>query len=395
MKKAILVLSSLAVCGAANAVEDVNAPSFRLGGVSVYPGLAAVVKSDSNIYRAKSATSSVISVLSPSVAFKADKNANAYSLTYAADVGSYTRDVADNFIDQNVLGQADLELSSRSALTIKPEYIIGHDARGSTFGAGTATPNTYKSTGITGSWTYGADEAMARTVLDLGYNTRTYDNNPTVTAAYSKATTTVGGTVYFRVSPNTSLLAHAKNTGINYADDVAATAAQGSGDGAENRFMVGAKWEATAQTTGEFKVGQVQKKFNKTYSNYSGASWEGGLTWSPVSFLNVDFDASKKPTESTFATAKTIVVGNTGIKVAYDLNDRVTLSASGSQVKEEFVGATVPRNDTTNNFGLKAEYKVRNWLIGGLEYTNAAKTSSDATADFKRNIMAVSLRSSL
>jgi hypothetical protein len=184
------------------------------------------------------------------------------------------------------------------------------------------------------------------------------------------------------------LLAHGKHTGLNYKDDVAAV----PGDSNEQRFMLGAKWEATAQTTGEFKLGQVQKKFNdSTYTNYNSTAWEGGLTWSPLSYLNLDFDASKKPTESTFNGARTIVVGNTGLNIGFNVNDRVTVSANGSQVKEEFIGTS--RSDSTDNLGLKAEYKVRSWLLGVVEYSNAVKTSTDNTANFKRDIFVVSLRS--
>ena len=32
-------------------------------------------------------------------------------------------------------------------------------------------------------------------------------------------------------------------------------------DGNEQRVMIGAKWEATAQTSGEVKVGQLKKKY--------------------------------------------------------------------------------------------------------------------------------------
>lgn len=269
-----------------------------------------------------------------------------------------------------------------------PNFMKGHDPRGSTFGAATAAPNTWSNSGLGGSWTYGAEEARIRTILDLGYNSRTYDNNRSITTAYDSALTSVGGTVYFRVMPATSLLLNAKRTGINYKDSASLL------DGSEQRFMTGLKWDATAQTTGEIKVGQLQKKYDSsTLTSYTGAIWEGAVRWSPVSYVNVDVFATRSPVETTLAGSKAINIGNTGMNVAYDLNDRVKLSLSGSQVKEDFIGLT--RVDTTNNFGLKADYKIRNWLIGSAGYTNAAKTSPGGIADYKRGIFAVGVRSAL
>lgn len=387
MKNVILV-SGLIVCGMANAAEESAAPSFQLGGVSVTPGLGVVVKNDSNIYRQKNATASTISVVSPSVLFKADKEELTTSLAYNVDFGNYTKDSADNFVDQQLQGRAEYELNSRNTLTFTPSYMKGHDDRGSTFGAATSKPNKWSGAGISAVWAYGAEEASYRSVLDLGYDARTYDNNRSVTNAYDKTLTSVAGTAYFRVMPNTSLLVHAKNTGINYKDSASLL------DGSEQRLMAGVKWEASAQTTGEIKVGQLQKKYSSsTHTTMTNASWEALINWSPVSYVNVDMSSSKAPVETTLSGSKAINVSNTGVTVAYDLNDRVTFKANGSQVKEDFIGAT--RSDSTDNYGIKAEYKFRSWLIGEASYTNSAKTSNAANADFKKSVFAVGIRSAI
>lgn len=384
----LLLVSGLMVCGLANAAEESAAPSFKLGNVDVIPGLGVAVMNDSNIYRQTNATASTISVVSPSVVFKADKEELTTSLAYLVDIGSYTKDTADNYVDQKVLGEAAFELNSRNTLKFTPSYVIGHDARGSTFGAATTEPNKWSGAGVGAVWNYGAEEAMFRSVLDVGYDARSYDNNRAVTTAYDKTLTTVAGTAYFRVMPNTSLLLHAKNTGINYKDSTSLL------DGGEQRLMAGLKWDASAQTTGEIKVGQLQKKYSSsTNTATTNTSWEGLVSWSPLSYLSVDLNSSKAPVETTLANTKAINVSNTGLTVNYDLNDRVTFIANGSQVKEEFVG--VARSDSTDNYGVKAEYKIRNWLIGEAGYTSSTKTSNAANADFKKAIFSVGIRSAL
>ena len=393
LKSLMLAMAGLFVCGVASAAadEDSSAPAYRIGGVTIYPGMGIVLMSDSNISRLPDAApnrrSSKVMVLSPSVALQARKNAHVFSLDYIADIGRYSNSSADNYVDQQFIGLAELGLTTRSTLKIKPEYEIGHDDRGSTFGTPTAEPNTWHSTSLDGSFSYGAEEARGQAVLDLGYIDHQYQNNRAVTIAYDKTLTSVGGTIYFRVQPKTSLLMHAKHTDISYK----LTGSLLSGK--EDRYMVGVKWEATAQTTGEVKIGQLQKKFDSTLPSYSGGSWEGDVRWSPVSYVNVDMVSSKYPSESTLAGSSTILISNSGANVAYDLNDRVTLHANGYRMKEDFVLAN--RADHTNTYGLKAEYKFRSWLIAGADYTSSAKSSSISLNDYKRNIFMLSLRSVL
>ena len=375
MKK-VLLLSGLMVCGAASAE------------VSVTPGLGLVVKSDSNIYRTKVATSSTVSVLSPSVVLKAEKEALTASLGLKLDAGNYSKSSLNNYLDQKVDGQVGYELSSRSTVKFTPSYIKGHEDKGSTFGVQLPDPNKYTEVGAGGSWKYGAEEARMSTLLDLNYSSRQYDNNRAVTAAYDKNIRSVAGTVYVRVMPKTSLLLNATNKGTNYKSNLSIL------DGNEQAVSVGVKWDATAQTSGEVKVGQMKKKFDApALPSITTASWDGLVHWSPVTYVNVDANTSRTSSESTLLGSNVIMINNAGLSVAYDLNDRVQLSVDGSQVQEDFVG--VGRKDNTNNLGVKAEYKFRSWLIGNATYTNSAKTSNAVGSDYNRNIFMIGLRTAL
>ena len=171
MKK-VLLLSGLMVCGAANAAEEVDVPSFRMGEVSVFPGLGLVVKNDSNIYRTKVATASTVSVLSPSVVLKAEKEALTAGVALMLDAGNYSKASVNNYLDQKVLGQLDYEPTSRSTLKFSPSYIKGHDEKGSTFGVQLADPEEVHRSWCGRSWKYGADEARMSTLLDLNYSSR-------------------------------------------------------------------------------------------------------------------------------------------------------------------------------------------------------------------------------
>ena len=390
LKCAVGYVCLMIAVGAADAAisDDSSAPVIRLGGVTAHPGLSIVEKSDSNIFSSNAnKRSSLITVISPSVVLQAKKDADAYSLAYRADVANYAQSSVDNYVDQSLLGDAELSFSTRATLKLSPEYKIGHDDRGSTFGPGTLEPSTWHSTGIAGSFSYGAEESRGRIVVDAGYQDRQYENNRVVTIAYDKTLRDLAGAFYFRMSPKISTFVQVTDTHIAYKD-IASTL-----NGDERRYLVGATWDATAQTSGSFKLGQLQKKFNSgARTNFTGTGWEGSVRWSPREFVRMDWVSGRKSSEST-GVGNFVLVTNNMLDFGYDLSERTTLHFNAGKVTEDFKGTA--RTDNTESFGLKAEYKLRSWLLGGVEYTDSVKTSTDPTANYNRNIFAVSIRSKL
>ncbi|MGC2166045.1 MAG: outer membrane beta-barrel protein [Gallionella sp.] len=381
----------LVVANQARALNE-DAPVIHFGGVSAYPGVAVVGKYDSNITQQPDndpgKITSKVMVLSPEVILQAEKNANKYSFIYSADIGQYSNSSKDNYVDQHYVGLAEFGLSSRSVLKFQPEYLIGHDDRGSTFASAIGPePNLWHSTLLAGSFSYGAEEARGHLDVDLGYTDIQFRNNVAVTDAYNRNLTNEGGTFYFRVLPKTSVLVNARHTGISYK-------LPGSElNGNEQQLRAGIKWEATALTKGEVQIGALRKTFDASTSPmYSGSSWQADVLWSPLTFVDVNLLSSKQASESTLVGSSALIASNSGANVSYKLNDRLTLQANGFQLKQDFVGTN--RSDTTNTFGLKAEFKMHSWMIGG-EYTNDVKNSSDPGFDFKRSIFTLSVRSPL
>lgn len=370
----------LIAVGAADAAvsDDPSEPAIHFG-------LSIVEKSDSNILSSNAnKRSSLVTLISPSVALRAWNKADAYSLAYRADVASYAKSSADNYVDQSFLGTAKLSLSTRALLNLSPEYKIGHDDRGSTYGIGTLVPNTWHSTGVAGSFIYGAEESRGRIVLDAGYQDRQYQNNRAVTTAYDKTLRDLGGALHLRTSPKIYTFVQVTDTHITYKD------AASTLNGDERRYLIGATWDATAQTSGSFKIGRLQKKFvSAARPTFRGTSWEGAVRWSPREFVRVDWVSGRKPSEST-GVGNFVLVTSNALDFGYDLSERTTLHVNAGKVKEDF--AATARVDNTESYGLKAEYKLRSWLVGDVEYTDSVKKSTDPTARYNRNIFAISFR---
>jgi hypothetical protein len=63
----------------------------------------------------------------------------------------------------------------------------------------------------------------------------------------------------------------------------------------------------------------------------------------------------------------------------------VTSKVSLSRVKTDYAGTS--RNDTVDTLGGTLSYSVLRWLNIGVDYANTNRTSTDSTAEFKRNVM--------
>lgn len=378
------------MAGAADAAvpEDSEAPVIRMGGVSAYPGLAVAEKRNDNLFRSDAnKQSSNITIVSPSVLLQAESGANTYSLAYNADLARYANSSADNYNDQNLSGVAELSFSTRATLTLTPEYRSGHDDRGSTYSAMTAVPNTWRNTGIAGSFSYGSEESIGRIVVDAGTHDVRYQNNRPVTVAFDKAVDNLGGAFYYRVSPKVSAFVQLTGTRIAYKDPATTL----SGD--EQGIQLGVAWKATAQTSGTFKVGQLRKNFDSAArTDFSGTSWEGSVRWSPREFAYVDWITGRKSTEST-GVGDFVLLTNNELDFGYDLSEQTSLHLNVLQLTEDFIRSG--RSDDTTSYGLRADYRLRKWLVLGVEYSRSVKTSTGFTGvspNYTGNIVGVSIR---
>ena len=355
------------------------AGGMPLGPITAYPSIGAALKHDDNLFlNPNNQTRDWIKILTPSVRFEAKQAANTYSLVAGATLGRYNTSTADNYDDYNVNGLADLDLSTRLRARVKADYIDWHDPRGSTNNAISATPDRYHQTYLGGIASYGAPGAQGRVDFELGQLARRYYNNRATTFLSDRDNSDVGATFFWRIAPKTSLLLQAKHTKIDYISD------QSTMDSTENRVLGGVTWEATAKTTGIFKLGVVQKSFtDSARGNTTSPSWEGIIKWSPRTYSNVEFNLAKMPAETTGGVGNYIDKTTTGALWTHQWTSQITTAASASYVTDVYKG--IDRKDNWQNYGLKATYSMRRWLNFGADYTYTVRDSNDNNFDFKRN----------
>jgi hypothetical protein len=353
-----------------------------LGPMIVYPGLDFSVGHNDNLFSSNiNKRGSTQTVVSPSVKIEAKTGPHKFDAYFRMDDLRYSNSPSDNYTAYSLLGNADLVISGRAGLKVRAEYRRAADPRGSTDRAGSATPDEYINQGIGGIFAYGAPGAQGRIEIDAGAFSRRYQNNRATTEVSDRDYNQIGATFFWRVAPKTEILALAQRRGIDY------TLPTSTQDSTETSYLVGAKWEATAKTTGIVKFGRLEKKFDTgARTNFSGSSWDATVRWSPLTYSVLDFNTSKATNEST-GTGDFLITQSYGVVWNHAWNSRFSSAANASWRNDQFQGGGSTREDKTGILGLRLNYQWQRWLRFSGEYTRTDRTSSINTLDFGRNLI--------
>ena len=414
---AIASLFALAPLSAAAQDAGFGKPAgIPWGPVVAYPEGTVTIKRNDNIYSQPNGPgekSSTITVLAPSVKLEAKDGPHTYDVTARVEDAHYSSYSSADYTDYGLTANAQWVFSGRTGLKLTAQYLDGHDDQGSIPGVGRHTrPDEWHQSTFAGVAGYGAEGAQGRVEIDFGLINKEYDNfrrdgfgNPdNLKRDYDTAR--VGATFYWRVMPKTQILFNVSRAEYDYAQN-SFTYVGGPSAGTswtnlsstETKFQVGVTWEATAQTTGIFKVGATKKDFWKSSlgsSNYSDPSWEAAVKWSPLTYSNFDFMTAQRPGESSIGSASLDTLYGASWNHAW--NSRLSSVASYNYLKNEYQynsSTAFQQTDKTDTFGLKLNYQwTRVFKVGGFyDYTD--KKSNNPGSEYKRNIYGVFLNAAI
>jgi hypothetical protein len=383
--------------------QDSKPSGIPVGPMVAYPEVDVTFKSNDNIYSQPSTgtrKSSNITVLAPKVKLEAKDGPHTYDVGYRVEHGSYSGVSSANYTDQALTANGNWVFSGRAGLKLGAEYMLGHDDQGAVPGAAThANPDKYHQTSFNALAGYGAEGAQGRVEVEAGLINKRYDNfkldnagNPDNTKR-DRDDAKLGATFYWRIAPKTQLLFQAVQTKYDYKPN--SFAGWTTLDSTERKYLVGVTWEATANTTGIFKVGTAKKDFkDASLRDFSGTGWDGQIKWSPLTYSNVDFTVSKSPGEST--------IGNASFDTRYGAswnhawNSRFSTVASYNNTDTDYQGnAGVAQSDKIDAYGLKLNYQWMRNIKLGAGYDRTDKRSNVATSAYKRDIWSIFLNAAI
>ncbi len=358
-----------------------GATGIRLGPALVYPAIRTSFMYDDNIFATKTAKKgSAGYIVSP--ALRAEMRArggNVYGLNAATDIVSYSDSSASDYNITNLSADANLIFTTRARLTLVADHVRSVDRPGTVDRFVGVEPDKWHATGGRGIFSYGAPGARGRIDVEGGYRSLRYDHTLFNNGQFDHDDGYFGGTFYWRVMPKTSLLFSVRQTNIDYPND----ANQSS---TERLYSIGVTWEATAQTTGTFKLGYLTKDFdNSANPSYTGLSWEGRVRWSPRTYSYVDVTTAQYTSESTgfgdYTLSRVIFANWT-----HSWTSRIQSNVRLGYRQDDYRGGGTERKDDSATAGAGLSYQFRRWLRFEGRYDYVNRSSDIRLNEYNRNI---------
>lgn len=367
-------------------MTQLNPASIKAEPFSITPWANLSVGSDDNVSLASAVkTKSNFTVFNPNVMAALRSGMHTYTALYSGNFARYTSSTQDNYSDNTLAFDANNSWTARFNTLVHLDYLKGHDGRNA-LGNGRNTLERWHNTGVRAMAHYGAKGAQGQFEFAAGLGSKRYETNQAVMNAYDVDKRDLSAAYFHRIGAGTQAVVEVRDTNLKYV-----TAP--NSDSTERRYLVGVQWEATAKTTGSFKVGKMTKSFDSgVRASGSGATWEGGLRWSPLTYSVVDVTLSKALGESS-GVGNFMNSRQESAAWHHDWSSRVRTSLTLGASKNSYQG--VAREDSLSNYGMKVSYGIQRWLRAGAELQHQQRSSSAAGFDYKRNIVMFTLEGSL
>jgi hypothetical protein len=388
-----LTLAIAAVGLSANlAANELTAAAITTeSGIDFTPMVQARLAHNDNI--ASTSTneeSSWIFAVTPSLRALLQDGANVYTSTLSVASGTYFSSSDDNYLDFYADAKAKVELNQSNRFEAGVEYVSGHEDRGTGVSEGLGNlqdePAEFDTWNLNAHYEYGAMSTPARVRVMAGYFDKEFTNYEALTSVRNFDKFSYGAALYYDTQATTSVVAEIIREDIAY-DLVDPT---GKRDSVTTKYRVGMEWQATALTSGSFRIGYQDKNFDSAErKDFSGLTWEASVAYAPLSYSTFQLTTgrqAKDPNVEGDFVKETLH----GVSWTHDWSELFSSTAGFNYSHEDYSGAD--RTDKTKALSLAANYLLRTniMLTAGTDLTR--KSSTVQNIRFDKNVFYVGVQ---
>jgi hypothetical protein len=345
------------------------------------------VKSDSNITRTSEEISDTSATFSPKIQFLSNIGQHNFVIDYQGNFATYNDNSQYNFNDHDLKLAALFDHSYK----VNSEFTLGYqdtvEEPGSTNAASQLSDEFNQQTrkSALAKLYYGTSASIGQLVLGVDHNQQRYTNSNQDFRDYDQNKLTA--TFFYRMAPKTRLLLEASTAEYDY---VAGTqfVDQSSDD---KSYLAGVEWEATAITSGTFRVGYQQKDYADTrFSDIDGLSYFLDMLWKPNTYTTITIGASRSTSESAEQDVSGFISTGYSLALEHAFTPRTFVSAAYEQDKSDFSNAQ-DRADKRKSIKVGIAHSLRSWLDISLDYRHLERSSNDVFYDFSADTVELSL----
>jgi len=382
------LLVALGLSAPAFAVELQPGSVMTKDGAEVTPMLQLGVSSNDNFFSTPENTESrLIWNIAPSLEALIEDGPDSYKFDIASSTSFHNKDTTDNFTQVNLGAGVYKEFTSQHRLDVTGDADWLYEPRGSglTEGQGNVVDELvhYQQQNLKARYEYGAVSSKAMIAFTAGYYNKNYQNFTAVSQFRDYDKPMLGITGYYNTQAGTRAFLEVKQE--NYQYDVIDSNGI-SRDSDDVKVLLGMEWEATAVTSGSFKLGYQNKDFESNVrDNFSGLSWEAAAVWKPLSYSSLQLVTSRAA-KDPLVQGDYIRESVYGATWQHDWSEYLSSVVSANYVDQQYSG-NFNRKDKVKNARLGLNYLASNFgmLTGYVDFID--RNSTQTNIEFDRVIV--------
>ena len=385
---ALLLAAALGTAAStAGAVDPM--PVNDNGPVDFIPTLKVSQGYDDNIEETPdNEESSNVTKVAPTFLLRAQERANRYQVRYTPTFQRYSHDSDDNRVNHFATATSRLILDARNRVN------LGLNARRNQATLSETNRDFNEDEGdinerytLDGTYTFGARGAKGQLEIDGAYVWNRYSNNLTSGSNNQSEeynSPRAGATFLWRVAPRTQLLVEGRYADFDY------TWSESTLDSTNVSALVGARWQATAKTSGSLRVGREDKDFDDAGKDDTDANrWEAQVNWRPAAHSRVRLktaNALEEGSQVEGAGENTIEQTSYNLRWDYDWDGQVSSNVGYRFRDKDYIGGgNDGRNDELHTVSVGVSYSFRRWLDFGFETRFKDNDSNQDAQRYDRN----------
>lgn len=269
----------------------------------------------------------------------------------------------DNYIDSTAEGGVEYLWSTLHRTSFTATHVQGHDPFGEQRTEARANIgdelDIWHSDAIKAAYRYGSRDAPVNVEFSFNGVKKHYDRNQVQTSQLNNTNLSGKAEIFYNYSPRTAAVLEANGGKVYFSDPSAVARAR---NGTTKSLLTGLRWKATAQTTGDARVGYVLRNYDDTPGRrFQAINWNAAVTWTPVPLTSTKLTTGRTAQDS-YNDARFVDNQFTLVEVNQKFSDRLNAGVRGSYTHSKFVDAAPERNDDVYSAGANASYLLSKGL---------------------------------
>lgn len=375
---------------------EYDAIGVPVGGLTLYPTLAAGVSADDNIFRAPTATSDTIFTLSPRLDLRSNWDTDALQLYGQLDHYAYADHDTESRTNWMLGGAGRKDLSAGSFLSGETYYFDTHEARTSPDLALTAlSPTRYTRAHADGM----ATGQFSLFTLSAALNYDRFDFDPTALTGggtldnsdRNRNVYQVTGKAAYEVAPDQAVFTQFTYDKRDFDRLLDRGGVDRNSDG--YRVDVGASMMVTPLIRATGYVGLLQQNHAAPLRDTSTMDFNLKLDWFVTELVTAHLTASRVVDDTTIAGASSVDVRQVGASLDYELLRQFILQPHFDYYDEKFDG--IARDDRIAAAGLEARYMLNTHLAAYADYSFQKRDTNATGRAYDDNVFTIGIRAQL